>query len=272
MQTSEEKYRNIFENAREGIFQTTVEGTILSANPAFAQLFGYKSPQEMVKSVKDIAYQLYADPSQRAELKGLFTKHGQVHDFEVQCRRLDGNMIWVSMNARVVKSEDGKDLFYEGTVVDITERKRMQEEIESKSRSLEETNAALRVLLQHREKDNTELEEKVFHNIKELVLPYIDRLKASHHPDQAIVDIIESNLNDVLSPFIKSMASRYENFTPKEIQIADLMKKGKTTKEISQILNLSPRTIDIHRYNIRRKLNISNKKVNLQSYLLSLSY
>jgi PAS domain S-box-containing protein len=271
LQMSEKKYRNIFENAREGIFQTTVEGAVLSVNPAFARLFGYKSPQELLKSVKDIAYQIYVDPSQRTELKDLFNKHGQVHNFEVQCRRLDGNTIWVSMNARVVKGENGKVLYYEGTVVDITERKKMQEEIESKSRSLEETNAALRVLLQHREKDNTELEEKVFHNIRELVFPYIDRLKASHHPDQAIVNIIESNLNDILSPFIKSMASRYENFTPKEIQIADLMKKGKTTKEISQILNLSPRTIDIHRYNIRRKMNISNKKVNLQSYLLSLS-
>jgi DNA-binding CsgD family transcriptional regulator len=78
-------------------------------------------------------------------------------------------------------------------------------------------------------------------------------------------------LNEILSPFIKSMASRYANFTPKEIQIADLMKKGKTTKEISQILNLSPRTIDIHRYNIRKKLNINKKKVNLQSYLLTLA-
>ena len=271
LKASEEKYRNIFENAREGIFQTTVEGAILSANLAFARLFGYKSPQEIVRSVKDIAYQIYADPSQRAELNGLLAKHGQVHNYEVQCRRLDGNMIWVSMNARIVKGGDGKDLFYEGTVVDITERKKMQEEIETKSRSLEEANAALKVLLQHREKDNTELEEKVFHNIKELVLPYIDRLKTSRSPDRAIIDIIESNINDILSPFIKSMASRYENFTPKEIQIADLMKKGRTTKEISQILNLSPRTIDIHRYNIRRKLNISNKKVNLQSYLLSLS-
>jgi PAS domain S-box-containing protein len=271
LQTSEEKYRNIFENAREGIFQTTIEGAILSANPAFARLFGYKSPQEIVKSVKDIAYQIYTDPVQRAELKGLLAKHGQVHNFEIQCRQLDGNTIWVTMNVRLVKSKDGKDLFYEGTVVDITERKRLQEEIENKSRSLEETNAALKVLLQHREKDNTELEEKVFHNIRELVLPYIDKLKTRIHPDRAIVDIIESNLNSVLSPFIKSMASRYANFTPKEIQIADLMKKGKTTKEISQILNLSPRTIDIHRYNIRRKLDISNKKVNLQSYLLSLS-
>jgi DNA-binding CsgD family transcriptional regulator len=85
------------------------------------------------------------------------------------------------------------------------------------------------------------------------------------------VDIIESNLNSILNPFIRDLTTRYANFTPKEIQVADLMKKGKTTKEISQILNLSTRTIDIHRYNIRRKLKITNKKVNLQSYLLSLS-
>lgn len=271
LKVSEEKYRNIFENAREGIFQTTIEGGILSANPAFARLFGYKSPQEIMRAIKDITYQLYTDPSQRTELHNLLAKHGRANNYEVQCRRLDGSTIWVSINARAVKDKDGKVLFYEGTLVDVTERKKMEEEIKHKSHSLEETNAALRVLLQHREKDNADLEQKVFYNIKELVLPYIDRLKAGHSPDQAIIDIIESNLNDILSPFIKSMASRYENFTPKEIQIADLMKKGKTTKEISQILNLSPRTIDIHRYNIRRKLNIANKKVNLQSYLLSLS-
>ena len=116
------------------------------------------------------------------------------------------------------------------------------------------------------------LRQKSLSNIKELVLPYIDKLRVGQPgKDTVIVDIIESNLNEILSPFIKSMASRYANFTPKEIQIADLMKKGKTTKEISQILNLSPRTIDIHRYNIRRKLNINKKKVNLQSYLLSLT-
>jgi DNA-binding CsgD family transcriptional regulator len=179
--------------------------------------------------------------------------------------------MWVSANVRVVRDGRGKIALYEGTIVDITERKRMQQDLETKSQTLEETNAALRVLLKHREQDNAELEEKVFYNIKELVLPYVERLKVSQSKDGAIVGIIESNLNDILSPFIKGMTAKYANFTPKEIQIADLMRKGKTTKEISQVLNLSIRTIDIHRYNIRRKLNITNKKINLQSYLLSLS-
>ena len=272
LKASELKYRNIFENAMEGIFQTGINGEILSANPSFARLFGYRSSQEIMRAVKDIRYEIYADERQRNELRRLLDKQGFVRNFEVLCRRKDGQRIWISINIRAVKDSNNKILFYEGTLVDITERKMIQDDLENKSRSLEETNAALRVLLKQREEDKTDLEEKVLHNIKELVLPYVDKLRAGQqNKDTVIVDIVESNLNEILSPFIKSMASKYANFTPKEIQIADLMKKGKTTKEISTILNLSPRTIDIHRYNIRRKLNINKKKVNLQSYLLSLT-
>jgi PAS domain S-box-containing protein len=272
LKESEAKYRNIFDNAMEGIFQTGTNGDILSANPSFARLFGYKSPEDIIKGVKDIRYEIYADEGQRNELRRLLDKQGFVRNFEVQCRRKDGQRIWISLNIRVVRDGEDKILFHEGTLVDITERKKVQEDLENKSRSLEETNAALRVLLKQREEDKTDLAEKVLQNIKELVSPYIDKLRIGQSgKDMVIVDIIESNLNEILSPFIKSMAARYANFTPKEIQIADLMKKGKTTKEISQILNLSPRTIDIHRYNIRRKLNINKKKVNLQSYLLTLA-
>jgi DNA-binding CsgD family transcriptional regulator len=171
-----------------------------------------------------------------------------------------------------VHGMDGGVPFYEGTMTDVTERKNIQEDLELKSRSLEEANAALRVLLKHREQDSHELEEKIVSNVKALVLPYVERLKESKsQSDRPIVDVIDTNLNEIMSPFIKRMASRYADFTPREIQIADLIKKGKTTKEMSQILMLSTRTIDIHRYNIRRKLSLNKRKVNLQSYLLSLS-
>jgi PAS domain S-box-containing protein len=272
LKESEAKYRHIFENAMEGIFQTSIDGEIMSANPSFASLFGYRSPEDIIKTIKDIRYEIYADEGHRNELRRLLDKQGFVRNFEVQCRRKDGHKIWISLNIRVVRDSDNKILFYEGTLVDITERKKVKEDLQNKSRSLEETNAALRVLLKQRDEDKTDLEAKVLHNIKELVLPYVDKLRAGQPgKDTVIVDIIEGNLNEILSPFIKSMAARYANFTPKEIQIADLMKKGKTTKEISQIFNLSPRTIDIHRYHIRRKLNINKKKVNLQSYLLTIT-
>ena len=269
---SEEKYRNIFENATEGIFQTTIDGGVLSANPAFARLFGYESAEEMLESVANVTYQIYADPERRTELKQILEDQGFVRNSEVQCRRKDGKVIWISVNMRVVRDGAGRILFYEGTLSDITERKNIQHDLENKSRSLEEANAALRALLKHREQDGRELEEKVVSNIKELVIPYVERLRASKAQDsQALVGIIETNLAEIMSPFIRHMASRYANFTPKEIQIADLIKKGKTTKEMSLLLGLSTRTIDIHRYNIRRKLNLNKKKLNLQSYLLTLS-
>jgi PAS domain S-box-containing protein len=269
LKESEEKYRNIFEHAIEGIFQTSLDGKVLSANPAFARILGYRSPAETMNSIKDIYYEVFADPHRGIELRELLREHGVVQDFEIECRRPDGTRKWIRTNVRAVRDGDGHNLFYEGTIVDITERKRMQEDIESKSRSLEETNAALRVLLKHREQDNAELEEKVLRNIRELVLPYVEKLRATHSKDAVIVNIIESNLHDILTPFVRDLASKYINFTPKEIQVADLIKKGKTTKDISRILNLSTSTIDIHRTNVRRKLGITNTKANLQSYLLS---
>jgi PAS domain S-box-containing protein len=268
---SEMKYREIFERATEGIYQTSVDGKVLSANSAFARILGYKSPADMINSITDLAYEVYYDPKQRAEFQKAISQSGQVKDFDIECRRPDGNRIWIRTNVRAVHNDAGKILFYEGTLIDITERKKMEEEIRSKSESLEEANAALRVLLRHREKDNAELEEKVISNVRELVLPYVDRLKGSTSSrDSGLADIVEANLNDILSPFIKNVAAKYSNFTPKEIQIADLMKKGKTTKDIAQILCLSTRTIDVHRYKIREKLGIKSKKINLQSYLLSL--
>ncbi|MDR2018882.1 MAG: PAS domain S-box protein [Syntrophobacterales bacterium] len=272
LKQTEEKYRNIFENATEGIFQTSIDGRVLSANPAFATLFGYDSPEEMLRTVEDVTYEIYADPTRRKELKRLLNKDGHIRNFEIQCRRKDGEKTWISTNMRVVRDCNDTILFYEGTLFDITERKKIQEDLENESKSLEEANAALKVLLKHREQDKFELEEKVVSNIKELILPYVERLKASKDQgDEAMADIIETNLIEIMSPFIRRMASRYANFTPKEIQIADLIKKGKTTKEMSQLLLLSTRTIDIHRYNIRRKLNLNKQKVNLQTYLLSLS-
>jgi DNA-binding NarL/FixJ family response regulator len=88
---------------------------------------------------------------------------------------------------------------------------------------------------------------------------------------EAYVDILESNLNDIISPFSHRLSSRYMNFTPTEIQVANLLRQGKTNKEIGELLNSSSRTIAFHRENIRKKLGLKNKKTNLKSYLLSLT-
>jgi PAS domain S-box-containing protein len=123
---AEEKFRSLFENAIEGIFQITPEGRFLSANPALARMCGYSSPAEVLEKVDDVGRVLYVDPRRREEFKREIEHRGVVHGFEYQIRRKDGTKIWLSKNARAVRGEDGRILHYEGTVEDITDRKRSE--------------------------------------------------------------------------------------------------------------------------------------------------
>jgi DNA-binding CsgD family transcriptional regulator len=175
--------------------------------------------------------------------------------------------------------EMGEERFLFSFFHDITDRKRADQELiererelEAKTSNLEELNTALRVLLKKREEDKTELEEKVVFNVKELVMPYIEKLQRTGLDERkkAFVSILESNLNDIISPFSRRLSSMYLNFTPTEMEVANLVKHGKTTKEIAQFLNVSNQAIEFHRKNIRRKLGIQNKKANLRTHLLSM--
>ena len=144
-------------------------------------------------------------------------------------------------------------------------------ELRIKSENLEEMNTALKVLLKKREEDKNELEEQVIYNVKELVMPFLEKIKVSRldNRQKTIVEILESNLNDIVSPFAKALSTRYLNLTPAEMQIANMVKHGKTTKEIADTLFLSTRTIESHRDSIRQKLGIKNKKANLRTHLMS---
>ena len=130
LQKAEQHYRSIFENALEGIFQTTPEGRYLSVNPALARIYGYPSTEMLVHGLYDITRQLYVNPESRAEFARLMQEHGTVSDFEAQIYRKDGSIIWITENAREVRDTKGRLLFYEGTVQDITERKSLEAERE----------------------------------------------------------------------------------------------------------------------------------------------
>jgi two-component system sensor histidine kinase UhpB len=124
---AEEKYRSIFENAVEGIFQTTVDGRILTANPAMARMLGYGSPEELLGAISNVRDQLYVDPGRREEFYQLALRDGFVSGFEVQMHRKDGEFVWISANARAIYNDRGDISGYEGTVEDITERKKAEE-------------------------------------------------------------------------------------------------------------------------------------------------
>ena len=129
LRLAEEKYRSIFENAVEGIFQTTPDGRYLSANPALARLYGYESPQEMIEAAMDIRHQVYVEPGRRIEFRRLLEEQDAVTGFEAQVYRKDGSVIWISESARAVRDRQGTLLCYEGTVEDITERNRLEQQL-----------------------------------------------------------------------------------------------------------------------------------------------
>ncbi|MEG3881954.1 PAS domain S-box protein, partial [Microcoleus sp. herbarium7] len=130
LQQAEEKYRSIFENAIEGIFQITADGRYLSANPALARIYGYSSAAELIANISNIDRQLYLDPNRRAEFLRAIEKHGFVSEFESRVYRQDGSTIWVSENGRAVRGSNGGNLlYYEGTVEDITLRKIAEEKL-----------------------------------------------------------------------------------------------------------------------------------------------
>jgi PAS domain S-box-containing protein len=127
LKSAEEKYRDIFENAVEGILQSTIDGRFLSANPFLARMYGYESPEELMESVTDIASQLYVDPQARAQFMDILKRDGSIKGYETERYRKDGSKIWVSANVRIVKDAEGNVLYSEGTLQDITARKRAEE-------------------------------------------------------------------------------------------------------------------------------------------------
>jgi PAS domain S-box-containing protein len=150
---------------------------------------------------------------------------------------------------------------------------RRETDLEEKTGNLEELNAALKVLLKQRDKDKREFEEKVIANVENVIMPYIGKLRKSGlgTEQSAYVKILEANLKNITSPFSHRLSPKYMNLTFKELQIAALVKEGNSSKDIAAMLNVSERTVDFHRKNIRKKLAIADRKTNLRTYLSLLS-
>ena len=168
LRLAEEKYRTIFENSLEGIFQSTPAGRFLTVNPALARILGYDSPEDMITSVTDVTSQVYVRPQDRAEsIRLLREQSGNLTAHEVQVRRKDGSLVWISENARSVKGADGNILYFEGTLEDISTRKQAEEKLAQRTRQLtliHETTRKLNDSLQARS-----VYEVIYASISELV-------------------------------------------------------------------------------------------------------
>lgn len=180
------------------------------------------------------------------------------------------------VNIRTAELTEANDELHR-EILDRQEKERILREreadLEMEKGNLQETNTALKVLLKRREMDKHEFEEQVMHNVKEFVLPYLDKLKNMELADrqQAYLSILESNLNDITSAFSRRLYLAYLDLTPSERKTANFIRQGKKTRDIAALLGLSQRTVEAYRLSIRKKMRLQNKKVNLRTYLSSLT-
>jgi PAS domain S-box-containing protein len=183
----------------------------------------------------------------------------------------NGEIRWLYSYGHLQHDDHGRTVHIFGITQDITRYKLAEEELKRHAVELKEANTALRVLMKQREEDLKILEERIQKNVNELVLPYVKKL-ASVNLDgihKEYLKILETNLNEITSSFITNLSTIYKRLTPQEIQVADLIKKGKNTKEMASMLRTSVHTVGTHRNNIRKKLGLRFSKVNLRSILLS---
>ncbi|HYO24814.1 MAG TPA: histidine kinase dimerization/phospho-acceptor domain-containing protein, partial [Lacipirellulaceae bacterium] len=205
----EDDYRSIFENAVEGIFRTSPDGRYLAANPALARIYGYESVSAMMAGIQDIASQLYVDPARREAFRASLAADDVITNFESEVRRVDGRAIWISENARAHRSSTGELLYYEGTVVDITVRKRAARLRREKEAAEEATRAKSQFLATMSHEIRTPLNGVV--GMLDLLAQTSLDPKQRRYADlaRASADALLSQINDVLD-FSKIEAGRLE--------------------------------------------------------------
>jgi len=281
---NEERYRLALDASSDGLWEENLETKEAYFGERWHRTLGFsdKDAQKPGCSWRDL---LHPDDAEKALT--LLQEHieGKKSGYEAEFRmkNKEGSYQWILSRGKVVaRDEQQRPLRVLGTHTDITrlkhaegELKRAQDKLEQKvldrTTELEEINIALKVLLKKREEDQTVFEQRVLANVTDLVAPYLVKLEKSRLNDQQrlLLEILKSNISELTSSFIHKFSAKFIKLTPMEIQVADLIRQGKMTKEIAEIMNLAPGTVNIHRKNIRKKLGITHTKANLQSILSS---
>jgi len=281
LRESKERMELALEGADMGMWDWDIRTGGVITNDRLPEMLGYTVGQikphlsvwKKLIHEKDVQR---AEKAMNAHLEGVTP----AYELEYRMRSKSDDWIWVLDRGKVMRRDvDGKPLRMSGTHLDITERKRAEQalqarerELENQAHNLEEANTALKVLLKQRDEDKKEFEDKIVSSVKEGIYPFIEKIENSslNERQAAYIEIIKSLIDDIITPFFSQLSSRYTDLTPTEIQVAGLVKEGRRTKEIAELLNLSPGTVEFHRNNLRKKLGLRNKKTNLRSYLMSI--
>jgi PAS domain S-box-containing protein len=273
---SEAKFRALAESAPAAIIIAAGEDFIY-VNPAFESITGFTEKEAMSIRFWDL---VHPDMQELVKERGLARQRGKTvpTHYELKALIKDGQERWFDMAVSSINYSGQTATL--AMAYDITESKQTkdsllvrEQELKNKTHDLEEMNVALRILLKKRDDDKIELEEKIQINVKQLIEPYLDDLKKTQLSSRqaTLIGIIKTNLDEIISPFARNFASIKYRLTPQEIKIASLIRQGKTTKVIAELMGLSLRTIEFHRTKIRHKLGLKDNTANLQAHLLTLN-
>jgi DNA-binding CsgD family transcriptional regulator len=275
---------DIIESLPDATFAIDLQGRVIAWNREMEAMSGVKAHDMLLKGDYEYAVPFYycrrpilidlvLCPNEEIEKKyTVLTKTKDLLICESEMTDREGNRRVLWAKARPFHDANGDIIGAIEIVRDITEQKRLlrelevrEQELQRKSRYLEEANVALKVLLERRERDKSDLQDDVIVNVQQLVLPYVARLRKTRlTPEQvAFLDVLEANLSAIISPFVRNATARGRNLTPREIEIAKLIRQGRKTKQIAELLNLSPRSIDFHRANLRKKIGVQTTRANL---------
>ena len=243
--------------------------TIIYANPAFLKMTGYSREEAFGRSPRFLQgartdWNILKDMRKVLEAGNVF--YGSVYNY-----RKDGTEFVNEWHIEPIKDDRGAIIYYLSIQRDITQRRRLEDELRAQKIALEEKNVALREVLEQIEIEKKKIKDNVIKNIQDVFLPAFKKLKRKGTPfDKKYLDVLEIGLEDLASSFGGKMAALDARLSPRETEIANLVRNGLNNKEIGAALNLSVKTVETHRSRIRRKLNLTKKSINLTSYLTNI--
>jgi len=277
LRESEERYRKLVETMNEGLGVLDIMGVFTYVNTSLCNMLGAGEEELIGNTLHD-----FMDSTNRTMLKKLAGRisRGESVSVDLEWTRKDGHPIMTTVSPRPIYNSDGEMRGTFALIADITKRKHAEDEVrqqkmvlEFKTKELEETNTALKVLLRRREEDKSELQENVVYQVKSLLSPHLQDLKINgrlSEENTKLVDLIQTRLDQIISPFAKKISGGYYKLSAREVQIASLITEGWSSKEIAEHLNISVGTVNFHRNKIRKKLSITNEKISLSNQLRSM--
>lgn len=262
--------QNLIDAIPTPVFFKDTKSRFLGCNTAFEQAMGLSRGDIVGKKTDYFSSKEEAAAHDKID-REVIKKHRQ-RAYESSVAYADGSQREMMICKASFRRASGRVGGLIGVMFDLTERKQAEEELSHRSKELEEVNIALRVLLQRVNKAKEEIEEKIVTNIKRRVLPHLNQLEARLPPGhtRSYVDVVKKNLGKITETFPQRVSSSSLNLSPREVQVADFIKLGKTNKEMSRLMNISQNAVEFHRNNLRKKLGLKHKKLNLRTHLLSL--